>query len=179
MSKDHIVAKRYARALFMAAQEKGQLEEVERELTDVVENVYELDDFRKIIEHPGIDMGAKLSLIQSALEGQVSDLVYHTIKLIVNRHRFVFLPALVQYYTEMANDALGRVKAIVSTPQALSDAEVDKLKEVFSGLTGRNVVIEQIVDPNILGGLRVRIGNRLYDGSLSTRLAELQKSLAM
>jgi F-type H+-transporting ATPase subunit delta len=77
----------------------------------------------------------------------------------------------------IANQALGQAQAIVTTPLALTEHEASEIAERFSKLSGKKIQITSIIDPSLLGGLTVRIGDRLYDGSLSGKLGRLEKSL--
>ena len=77
----------------------------------------------------------------------------------------------------IANEALGQANALVTTPLTLTAKESQEIAERFSIISGKKIQISSIVDPSLLGGLQVRIGDRLYDGSLSGKLARLEKSL--
>jgi F-type H+-transporting ATPase subunit delta len=78
---------------------------------------------------------------------------------------------------KIAGEALGQARATVYTAQALSAEELGNVAAQFSGLTGKKITAEQVVEPALLGGIQVRIGDRLYDGSLAGKLDRLQKSL--
>jgi F-type H+-transporting ATPase subunit delta len=177
MSRNMIVAKRYAKALFEAAADQKIVAEVEKELKLIVGLIEEMPDFKKFLEHPNIDNSNKVKLLTDTLKEQVSDIVFNTVKLIITRGRESILPSLSQYYVSIANEALGKADAIVYSPYELSTKESQEIAEQFGKLTGKKIDIQNVVDESILGGLRVRIGDRLYDGSLSGKLASLEKSL--
>ena len=177
MSSDTIVAKRYAKALFEAAQEKGSSEQVKEDLKAVVDIIGADQDFEKLLQHPNIDSSVKIGLIKAAFSGKISELVFNTLQLLVERRRESLLSALLGYYTAIANDASGQANAIVSSPYALSEQEEQAISEQFGKLTGKKIAVESIIDPSLLGGIQVRIGDRLFDGSFSGKLARLQKSL--
>jgi F-type H+-transporting ATPase subunit delta len=177
MSRNVIVAKRYAKALFEAAADHKIVAEVEEELKVIVGLFEADDDFRKFLEHPNIDNSKKIGLLQNVLKDNVSDIVFSTLKLIITRGRESILPSLLQYYIAVANESLGQADAIVYSPYALSDKENKAIAKRFGKITGKTIQVENVLDENLLGGLRVRIGDRLYDGSLSGKLANLEKSL--
>lgn len=177
MSRNVIVAKRYAKALFEAAADRKIVAQVEDEL-QVVVGLFESDvDFRQFLEHPNIDNSKKIGLFQNVLKDKVSDIVFNTLEMVITRGRESILPSLLQYYIAVANDALGQADAIVYSPYTLSDEENKAVAERFGKITGKTIHVENVLDENLLGGLRVRIGDRLYDGSLSGKLANLEKSL--
>lgn len=177
MSKNVIVAKRYANALFEAASDRNLVAEVEQELKAIVQVIEAEPDLGKFLEHPGIDNTKKITLLQNVFADKISDIVWNTLKLLITRGRQAILPNLMQYYVEIANEALGQANALVYSPYALSDQESTEIAAKFGKITGKTIQVENILDETLLGGLRVRIGDRLYDGSLSGKLANLEKSL--
>lgn len=177
MSRETIVAKRYARALFEAAQDKGGSAEVEQDLKAVVQIIESNTDFEKLLHHPNIDSSVKIGLIREAFSGKVSGLVFNVLQLLVERRRESLLRPLLEYYTAIANEALGQANAVVSSPFVISDNEKSAISEQFGKLTGKKIAVESIIDPTLLGGIQVRIGDRLYDGSYSGKLARLEQSL--
>ncbi|CAM3459164.1 F0F1 ATP synthase subunit delta [Marinicrinis lubricantis] len=177
MSSLMSIGKRYAKALFEAAHEQKAAEQVHEELEQIsvlFEQDQQLADF---MNHPSVDESAKLELVKKAFEGKVHPLLMNTLLLLVEKGRDNIIPAMRAAYAEIANEALGQAQAKVYTPTALTEEEVAAVAERFGTLTGKKVKVETIVDPSLLGGLVVRIGDRLYDGSLSGKLQQLRRSL--
>lgn len=177
MSKETIVAKRYAKALFDVARERNKVADVERELQAIADALQANPDYVKLLEHPDIGAAVKATMLKEAFGANVSEEVLSTLQLLVQRGRESILRELVSKYSEIANDALGQAHAKVYTPKPLSEAESDQIIAAFGQITGKKIRIESFVDPSLLGGLQVRIGDRLYDGSLSGKLQKLEKSL--
>lgn len=177
MSTVGIAAKRYARALFEAANERGIVDQVNQELETAVKLVTENEEYWKFLEHPGISMEDKLSVLKQSLEKHVSELVLHTLQLLVQRHRQKAIRAVWEHYVKIAGEALGQARAIVSSPAQLSESEIGKIADTFGKLTGKTLQIQQVVEPSLLGGVQVRIGDRVYDGSLKTKLADMEKTI--
>ncbi|WNQ11552.1 F0F1 ATP synthase subunit delta [Paenibacillus aurantius] len=178
MSQDTIVAKRYAKALFEVARGRNQIAQVEEELAAVVSSIRENADFRRLLEHPNLDASVKTNLLTGIYEGKVSEAVFNTLRLLVDRGRESLLPYLLNDYVKIANEELGQAKAIVTTPLPLTAEETEHIAAQFGQLTGKTIRVENVIDSSLLGGLQVRIGDRLYDGSLSGKLNRLQKTLA-
>lgn len=177
MSRESAVAKRYAKALFELAKEQNIVAEAEQQLKLVVEALDSDEEVRKFLAFPSINVDQKIAFIRQAVAGQVSDAVLNTIELIVTRGRQAIIGEVSEAYTKVAGEALGQAQATVYTAQLLSDEELAKVAEKFGQLAGKNIIATQVVNADLLGGVQVRIGDRLYDGSLSGKLARLEKQL--
>lgn len=174
---DIVVAKRYAKALFEAAKEKDMISQVETELKAVVDTLNNEADLQKFLNLPSVGTSAKTDLLKKIFEGNVSALVWNTLQLLVERGRESVLPTLVADYVKIANEALGQASATVYAPFALSEAQVAEIAQKFGAITGKTIRVETVIEPKLLGGIQVRIGDRLYDGSLAGKLERLSKTL--
>ncbi len=177
--KDTIVARRYAKALFDAAREQNLAEQAHEDLKGIVGALEDNAEFRKLLEHPNLELNDKLTLLGNLFEGKVAEPVLATVYIMVERGRGELIGELLRYYAKIVDEVLGKVSAQVSSPQPLSEESKQQVADTFSTLTGKSIVIENIVDPALLGGIRVRIGDRLYDGSLAGKLSEMKKQLAL
>lgn len=174
---DSIVAKRYARALFEVAKEQQAVAQVDDELTAVVAAIKANAEFEKLLQHPNFDTANKIDLLRTVFEGKLSDAVFQTLALLIERGRESMFGDLRDAYLAIADQELGQAKAIVTTPAPLSAEETKEIASHFGKLTGKTIRVENVVDKSLIGGMTVRIGDRLYDGSLSGKLARMQKSL--
>ena len=169
-------ANRYAKALFAVAKENGAVESFGEQM-DAVAAALNETAVRSFFEHPNIETETKVRLLLTSLGDQVAQPVANALKLLVERGRAGEIGAVAAAYRAIADEALGRAKAKVASAFGLSPEQEQAIAERFSALTGKQVSVESSVDPSLLGGIRVRIGDILYDGSLAARLAELEKSL--
>lgn len=177
MSGELIVAKRYAKALFEVAQAKGKTADAANDLRSVIEVLHGIPDLKKLIEHPKMDTSVKNDLLKQSFEGKVAEEVLNLLMLLVDRKRADIIEDVQKQYEKLASEALGHAIAIVYTPKALDDQDKARVAEQFGKLTGKTIEIDNVIDPSLLGGLKVRIGDKLFDGSLSSKLDKLQKSL--
>lgn len=177
MSGTNLVAKRYAKALFEVAKEQEIIGVVEQELRSIVEIVGQNVDFTKLLQHPNVGTTAKIGMIKEVFGGRVSEAVFNTLQLLLENGRQSVLAELLDAYVSIANEALGQANAIVYSPFPLSEAEANKVSEKFNQLTGKKIRLEHVIDASLIGGFQVRIGDRLYDGSLSGKLARLEKAM--
>jgi len=116
-------------------------------------------------------------LIKRAFGDGLSELVISTLKLLIERGRFPVLPAMYQAYTAIADERSGRARAIVYSAYELSEADSQAIAAQFSRLTGKTIAVENVIDKSLIGGIRVRIGDRLYEGSVAGKLEQLRKQL--
>ncbi|MGO4538744.1 F0F1 ATP synthase subunit delta [Paenibacillus sp. 2TAB19] len=176
MSRDTVVAKRYAKALFEVAASQQIVAEVEAELKLIATAVEQDADVQKFLSLPNIDPSKKVAAVKAAFGDSISALVLNTIEILISRRRQDILVDVYAAYTKIAGEALGQAHATVYSAQSLSGEELANVAAQFGQLTGKKIIAQQIVDPSLLGGVQVRIGDRLYDGSLSGKLDRLQKS---
>ncbi|MFC6334943.1 F0F1 ATP synthase subunit delta [Paenibacillus septentrionalis] len=177
MSRDAVVAKRYAQALFELAAAGKVVNEVEHEIKLVVTALSDNEQLNKFLNLPGVEVENKVELLKESFGSSVSELVYNTLRLMIERGRQNVIANLYESYAKIAGEVLGQAKAVVYTATLLSESELAGVAAQFEQVTGKKIVAEQVVDPALLGGVRVRIGDRLYDGSLSGKLERLQKTL--
>ncbi|RAI98927.1 ATP synthase F1 subcomplex delta subunit [Paenibacillus pabuli] len=176
MSRDTIVAKRYAKALFEVALGQQKVLEVEQELRTVVIAITGDGEIGKFIESPNISEEAKQNVLRTSLDGKVSEPVLKTVLLLIERGRVELLEALLNDYVKIEGESLGIADARVYSTYALNDEEQEAVAREFGGRVNKKIRIENIVDPTLLGGLKVAIGDTIYDGSLAGKLERLEQS---
>ncbi|SEB17694.1 F0F1 ATP synthase subunit delta [Paenibacillus sp. 276b] len=176
MSRDTIVAKRYAKALFEVALGQQKVLEVELELRTVVIAITGDAEIGKFIESPNISEEAKQNVLRTSLDGKVSEPVLKTVLLLIERGRVELLEALLNDYVKIEGESLGIADARVYSTYALNDEEQGAVAREFGGRVNKKIRIENIVDPTLLGGLKVAIGDTIYDGSLAGKLERLEQS---
>ena len=176
MSRHTVVAKRYAKALFeVASLEQGTLE-VEQELKAIVGAIQSNDEIERFFTTPNISDSDKLNALNSALQGKLSQSVINTVELLVKRRRTDILPDLLASYIKLKGDSMGMADADVYSSYALNEHEKEAVAAEFGQLSHKVIRVNNIVDKSLLGGLKVVIGDTLYDGSISSKLARLEKS---
>lgn len=178
---DLILAKRYAKALYSSAEEANAAEQIGEQLKAVVDlfaQAQEQDPMvRSFLSHPSVTNEAKMDVIKQVFGDSLSELLYNTLGLLIERGRWSLLPALYQAYEEIADEKAGRARALVYSAYELSEADSQAIAAQFSKITGKQILVQNIVDRSLIGGIRVRIGDRLYDGSIAGRLEQLRKQL--
>src|SRR5699024_4592165 len=172
-----VVAKRYADDLFQLSNKKNNFDTVNEQLK-VVQEVFNNDkQITKFLSHPCIAKGEKLHLVENVF-GQFEQNVKNFLKLLVERNRIDVVSAIIDNFYGFYNEANKIAAATVYSVRELSEEEQNKLEASFKEqLNKESVSINNIVDPSILGGMRIRVGNTIYDGSISNKLNRLKQNI--
>ena len=173
------VSRSYAKALFELARERTQADAVGRELDTVTEFLGREPDLRAFFSRPWIAAAAKRNAAaEVATRLEVSPLTRDFVALVAAKGRVAHLGAMVAAYHGLQDQAAGRVRARVRTATPLSDGERAALAERLGrALEGKQVVLEEVVDRELLGGFVAEIGSVLVDGSLDGQLARMRDRL--
>jgi F-type H+-transporting ATPase subunit delta len=170
-------AKRYARAVFELAREQGQVEEWGGRLL-AVRDVLAQPEAMRILANPSIPMPRRQGAVTALLESTVGPEGVNLGRLLVGADRLDILDGIVEEYQRLADEAAGRVRAIATTAVPLAPSDADKLEVSLSRRLDREVRLDTRVEPAIIGGLVLRIGDRVIDASVATRLQQLRRRLA-
>lgn len=171
------VARRYARALFDLAQEKGQLDQVDREM-ELVAKMIEGDGYlQAIMNDVLISPSKKHNLIEKLFGGKVSALVLNFLFLVVRKRREAHIPEMYRAFLDLANEARGVVEVEVRSAVELPEETIKTLEGKLVSKLGKRVKFQTQVAPELIGGLVVRVGDTLMDGSIRTRLRRMRERL--
>jgi len=171
------IARVYAQALFDAAKEAGVVEEVRRELGDFVAALAASASLRNVLADPQVDTAAKHRVLAEITSGG-QPLLANALLLMLERGRFAAVPDLYRAYDALAIVEEGVVEVEVVSAAALSPETEKKIAARVQEATGRRVELARRVDPAILGGLVLRIGDIIVDGSVKARIRQLRRRLA-
>jgi F-type H+-transporting ATPase subunit delta len=169
-------ARRYARAVFELAQEDGRV----AEWGDHLEKVRELlsdPEVATVLTNPTIATERRMALVSGephVFDPETTNLVM----LLIESDRVRDVVGIEEEFRRLADDAAGRVRATVTTAVELSVQERDRVADGLSKRLGKEVHLDVLVDPSILGGLKLQYGDRLVDASVATRLQQLRRRLA-
>ena len=172
-----MVAKRYALALFQIAKETQALGVIEEELRVVKEVVQYNPELKNILNSSKLSIEEKKEIIKLSF-ATVNVNVLNTMLILIDRHREDQVVDVANEFLELANDEMGIAEADVYSTRVLTEEERAAISAVFAEKIGKkSLKIENIVDSNLLGGIKLRIGNRIYDGSLRGKLDRLERKL--
>jgi F-type H+-transporting ATPase subunit delta len=170
------IADRYASAIFELAAEQDRLDEIGQELKDIAHAIREYPDLAKLLAHPLVGQADKAETLLSLAVG-ATETTRNFLKVVVDKGRETALPDIATAYSIRLDARLKRAQAVATTATALDDEARAHLQQQLSSYLAQDVTLESRVDPTILGGVIIRVGDRLIDGSIKGRLRELAASL--
>ena len=176
MSEEQI-ARVYAQALFDASRDAGVVEPVGRELGDFVASLAASASLRDVLADPRVETAAKRRVLAELTRGG-QQLLSNTLQLMLERGRFAAVPELHTAYDALAIVEEGVVEVEVVSAAELTPETEKKIAARVQEATGRRVELARRVDPDILGGLVLRIGDVIVDGSVKARIRQLRRRLA-
>lgn len=165
----------YAEALLDLAADKAS--EIEQELQDVNKALHQEPLVWKFFAAPVVDEEQKMQLLQKSLKGNVSDLMYNFLGTLCAKERFHNLPAVVEAYSRLLDEQLGRKTVILESATELAQPVVDEIRNTLKEYFKMEIVVEPKVKPSLLGGIVVRSNDVQIDTSLFSRLKRLEKDL--
>src|SRR5207244_2481013 len=171
------VVRRYARALFDTANRSGMVEQVENDLKTVDQVLRIIPRMLRALRAPTIAASRKQELLDRAFGTRIGPLAMRFLKLVVQRRREDILSNVYLEYHRLANEARGILPVQVTAAVPLSDPERESLAQSLHARTGKQIVLQVSIDPGILGGLVLRMGDTVLDGSVRTRLEQLRARL--
>jgi F-type H+-transporting ATPase subunit delta len=172
------LAGRYALALFELARDQDALDVVAGDLGNLRTLLGESADLRRLVDSPVLSREEQGRAI-TALAERVgfAPLTKQFLGLLAHKRRLFALPGIIAAYQAMLGEHKGEVSAEVSSAVALSEEQLAAVKEQLSKAVGRTVTLATAVDPSLLGGLVVRVGSRMLDASLRTKLQRLETAM--
>lgn len=177
-SLNQILAGRYAAALYDHAEEMGWLERVIEEMDALGRLIDESVDFRAFLANPLIDVAEGTKAVRAILQEQgFGSIVQNFVGVISRNRRLFFLRTIVKAFAALVDKKRGVVRAEVVSAHPLTELQSTQLRARLTELGYGRVQIDEQVDPSLLGGLVVKLGARLYDTSLKSRLQRLQYAM--
>jgi F-type H+-transporting ATPase subunit delta len=172
------LAERYANALFDIADERRLLDEVASDLRQLRAMLAASADLSRLIRSPVVTRGEQGKAISAlATRAGFSPLVRDFLAVVSKNRRLFAVPSMIGAYLERLAERRGLVTAEVTTAQPLSEAQFARLGEQLRRSVGRQVSVDAEVDPRLIGGMIVKVGSRMIDGSLNSKLQRLQLAM--
>lgn len=176
--RDIRIAKPYAQALYDAAVEQDALDRIVGEANQIISLAQDSEDFEGFLTNPILSPQFKSEMFQQLLSETIHPLTLNFLLLLASKQRERFLVAILQAFLELVDLKAGRVVAQVTSAVPLSDAQQADLVQQLSDYSGAEVRLELSEDSTIKGGIIVRLGDTVFDGSVATQLQRLKSLLA-
>jgi F-type H+-transporting ATPase subunit delta len=172
------LAKRYARAILELANEQKQIDRVGKELTELGSMWTESSELRTVFANPAMTLTQRRALLTDIAERVgLSPITKNSLLYINDCGRLAAFPDIARAYAALAEQRGGAVRAEVTSATPLPEAYYAQLQRALEHTTGKKVTIDRKTDANLIAGVITRIGDKVYDGSVRTRLADLKESL--
>ena len=169
------LAKRYAAALLKVTDAEGSTEEAEALLLALREAYRGQKPFRDFLASPKVPGAMKKRLLRKSLEGRAKESFLAFLDLLIDRHRVSILPVVSEVFDRLADASHGVVRVKVRSWRPLTDAQRSTLQSKLTGMTGKKIEIEAETDAALKGGMLVRIGDTVIDGTVARRLKVLSE----
>ena len=171
------IARRYAQALNEQAAQAGVLDQVDVDIQLISDALADSRELRDFFGSPIVSREKKAVVVKELFSGRLQQITLTFMSLLVEKRREDVFPAVVTSYRELRDAELGITAVTVRTAYELSDEDREALVRALKSLTGKEVRLQARVDTSILGGVVIRVGDTVYDGSISNHLATLRERL--
>ncbi|MDT8715587.1 F0F1 ATP synthase subunit delta [Clostridium sp. 19966] len=167
--------RRYALALYQAGEEKGKADLYLQQLRDVVELIDGNEDLLNLLKHPQVSNIRKKEIFGKLFKGKIEDEVYEFLIILINKDRIDNLKSklnqMEKIHLEKNNTVIATVKTVVPLLQNEKDSLVEKLEKKYS----KKIILNQEIDETILGGVFIKVGDDVIDGTLKSKLEEMKE----
>ena len=172
------IAGRYATALFELAVEQKQLDAVAADLDGIRTMLNDSDDLRRLVRSPLFQRDAQAKAMAAVLDrAGAGDLIKRFVGLVARNRRLFALPNMIRDFNTLLARHRGEVVADVIAATPLSDAQLDQLRAALKHGVGTDVKLRTSVDGSLIGGLVVKVGSRMIDSSINTKLQNLRLAM--
>ncbi|HSW37881.1 MAG TPA: ATP synthase F1 subunit delta [Acidobacteriota bacterium] len=169
---------RYARSLADVAFEEKIEDNVTQDLITINELFIAVPDVIKTFTSPAVPPGTKeLILDELVTRYPVNKITHNFLRILLHNNRIGHFTAITDGFVKLVNERKGVLSARITAAVELSPEETKKIKERLEAITGKNVIVEIKTDHNLLGGMVVRVGSTVFDGSIRTQLAVMRRRL--
>lgn len=173
-----VVADRYARAILLSCPEDKTIKQVKTELAIIKQTFNKFEDFRSFLLNPKIPKAVKLQILDSGLKNKISDISLNSLKLLISKNREKIIAEVLERFDELCNKYLGVEHVEIFTAVPITQEMENRLRDAVKRFTTRdNVEVILKVDPEIIGGVLVKLGGRVIDGSLKSRFEETRRKM--
>lgn len=173
-----LIAKTYSEALFEVALEDNTIDKFLEELQFIADTLKMYPEFFTLLKSPQIHVSEKKEMVSEVFKDALSPEISNFIKIILDKNRSYYILQIKDAFEDLVNNHKGIIEAVAITAIPLNDEDKLKLKEKLEKITGKNIKIQNKIDTSLLGGVLVRIGDKVIDGTVKGRLDELKDSLS-
>ena len=170
--------RRYAKALLKVGLEEGKAEQYGEELSLFNNFLQAEEKLRLILINPAIHPKQRTSIVEEiAKRLGLSEVIINFLRILVEKNRIKALPDLLQIYRDLLDEAMGRARAVLYTPFDLSEERIKVITRSLEEKVEKKIIMRVEKDPTLIGGVVVKIGGMIYDGSIRTQLRRVRENM--
>ncbi|MCY6369818.1 F0F1 ATP synthase subunit delta [Clostridium ganghwense] len=169
--------KRYALALYEVAEGKGKVEEYLEEGKEIIELIKNNEEINKIIKHPEISTSKKKKIFEEIFKGKIYDDLLSFILLLIEKDRILYME---EKFKEMETIHLKKQNILVANVKTVISLNENERKEMIEKLEvkyNKTIILKEEIDKTLIGGVYIRVGDDVIDGSIKSKFEEIKKSV--
>ncbi len=166
--------KRYALALYEIAEKKNNVDEYLRDLTEICNIFSENEDFYEVLKHPVINTTKKKQLFTDLFKGKIDDELLSFMIILIEKGRILQLKDILNQMENIDLERRNTIRGVVKTVIPLLDDELKQLKDIFEKKYEKTILFDAKIDESLLGGVYVKVGNDVIDGTLKSKIDEMK-----
>jgi F-type H+-transporting ATPase subunit delta len=167
----------YAQSILELANEQKQAEPIGQELVSLKQILDENPSVREVFTNPAISAEEREQLLERVFRNNLAPLLFNTLGVLNAHNRLGLISQIAQAYDELLDKQLGKVEVDLTVAQKLDATQLERARQQISQSLGRDAIVHQYVDDSIIGGMIVRVGDKLVDASVRYQLAAMRKQL--
>lgn len=170
------ITSRYAEALYSLKKDENSLEPSQKEIKELIKVLKENPDFLVVLNSSYKEFEEKEQIIDKVFIG-VDEEIKTLIKIVVKNHRGQYLTEIFENYNSLVNEYRGVIEGLVYSTEPLSESQLAKLNSAIGKIETRPVELKNIIDPSLIGGVKVVINDHIYDGSIKRHINDMKIAL--
>jgi F-type H+-transporting ATPase subunit delta len=168
---------RYAKALFSLAKEKKMLGALKEDIESVLDLCQASEDFIRLLESPIVKTSKKAAMMKSIFGGKINELTLKFLLLVVENKREVHIPGICRHFLDLTREDQNIRSALLTTASEVDKATSKKIQDMLEKELNASIELTTRVNPDILGGLVLRLGDKQYDASVASQLKKIKQNL--
>lgn len=177
-SRTDSISRTYASALFELAKSKGEDISIASQVQDLGDLLSDNPLLLRLMSTPTLGSAQRRDVIQRVFKGKVDETVYNFLQILSLKNRLNTLPGIVQSYADLVAGEKGIIEVDIFVPQKLEGDQLENTKSSIGKiLGGREIALHQYIDESLIGGMRIKIGDSMIDGSVASQLRDIQRKM--
>lgn len=172
-----LIAKRYADALFEVSQELNKIEAIEEELLFIASCLTQYPEVNLLLKSPLVQLQEKKEIFTTIFNQRISLEVMNFMFILLDKRRQNYILAIIEEFKRMADAARNMVEAIAYTAESMTQVDILELQAKLSSTSGKNVKLKNVINKDIVGGVLIKLGDKVIDGTIKSRLDQMRNQL--